>query len=846
MKLSFSIFALAAILLASCGPTSKPALQAAPQSATAVSVKLAENGRALLTIVISDKASEREKAAAQTLADYLKKITGGDFKVETSATLLAGSTPGLALGVASHFGDAPAPLKTDDPTRQEDYLLRSHKAGVLLIGASELAVEDAVWDFLYRLGYRQFFPGEKWEVIPTAGNLSIAVNALEHPDYYSRRIWAGFGYLPENRADIAAWNARNRAVEGIDLSTGHSYGGIIHRHQAEFAAHPEYLTRPGSGKFCVSNPGLQKLVIDDALAQFEKNPALQSISLDPSDGGGWESDSCPDATIYTSVTDRAITLANVVAEAVTKKYPDKFIGLYAYNEHSPPPTIQVHPHVVVSIATSFIRGGYTLDQLFTGWSAKASQLGVREYYSVNTWDRDLPGRARGGNLDYLQKTIPEFHAKKARFLTAESSDNWGPNGLGYYIASRLMWDTGEAARVEELKTDFLQKAFGPASAPMAEFYRLIDGSNKPLLSADLIGRLYRQLDAAYRSTPDAATVARLDDLALYVRYVELYAEYSQAGGAARQAAFEKLMRFSWRIRGTQMVHSYALWRDLANRDKTVKFPEDAGWKIPEPKNPWKSSEPFSHGDIQKFIGEGIATNKLLDFVPVQFSDDLVPATPLKLSSGKPGGFNMIRGSQDFYTWVEKAPATITLQAVGGQIYKDRGEAKFELFPIAEAEMKSVAAAGVAPDKEAHEVQLKTTFPGLHRLNVSDGAAGTSLNWPTGAALTVESSLENPPHFAGGRWTMYFYVPKGTKVIGGYRTAGAGQLLDPDGKSVLKFTAEGNPGYWSTPVAPGQDGKLWQLSSISGGVLLMTTPPYLARSADELLLPKEVVEKDAAR
>jgi hypothetical protein len=28
-------------------------------------------------------------------------------------------------------------------------------------------------------------------------------------------------------------------------------------------------------------------------------------------------------------------------------------------------------------------------------------------------------------------------------------------------------------------------------------------------------------------------------------------------------------------------------------------------------------------------------------------------------------------------------------------------------------------------------------------------------------------------------------------------------------------------------------------------MLMTTPPYLARSAEELLLPREVVEKDAA-
>src|SRR5690606_23293750 len=126
------------------------------------------------------------------------------------------------------------------------------------------------------------------------------------------------------------------------------------RNKAEFEKHPEYLTKPGGSKFCVSNPGLQKLVIDDALAQFEKNPNLQSISMDPSDGGGWESDSCPDGKIYENVTDRVVTLANLVAEAVNKKYPGNYVGMYAYNEHSPAPTIKVHPNVVPSIATGFI------------------------------------------------------------------------------------------------------------------------------------------------------------------------------------------------------------------------------------------------------------------------------------------------------------------------------------------------------------------------------------------------------------------------------------------------------------------------------------------------------------
>ena len=815
------------------------------QSTAAVAVRLAQNGKALLPIVVAHDASPRVQEAAKTLSAYLKRISGGEFKVELRGVSEIPSTRGITIGLVSQFPALARTFKADDPTQSEDYILRSHANGVLLAGMSELAVEHAVWDFLYRLGYRQFFPGEKWEVVPGEKNLRLAVNAVERPDYYARSIWPGYGYLPENRPGYEIWNARNRATSGIVLNTGHAYDAIISRNKAEFEKHPEYLTKPGGNKFFVSNPGLRQLVIADALAQFAKNPQLQSVSLDPSDGGNWDSDACPDAQVYKSVTDRVITLANEVAEAVNQKYPGKMIGVYAYNEHSPPPTIAVHPNVVVSVATAFIRGGYTIDELIAGWSAKAKVLGIREYYSVNVWDRDLPGQTRGGNIEYLKTTIPNFQKMGARFLSAEASDNWGPNGLGYYIAARLMWDGDEANRVEAITKDFIEKAFGPAREPMSEYYRLIDGSHRPLLSTDLMGRMYRRLGEAFQKTNDPAVRARLHDLGLYTRYVELYSKYAQSTGDERQAAFEALMRYAWRIRGTRMIHTLALWRDLPARDKQVKFLEGVSFQSPEGEANWKSSEPFTAEQMQKIIADGIANNPIISFKAAAYSKNLVPATPLQLSSKARGSFNLIRGSQDFYTWVEKAPATITLQTRAGLIYTNLGAADINLYPSAETFGASVARTEVAPDKEMREIQLKTTFQGLHRINVSDQSAGTQVSWPEGMPMTVESSLQSPVRFTAGRWSMYFYVPKGTTVVGGYIN-GVGHLLDADGKVAKKFEAPDNQSYWNVPVAPGQDGKLWMLQGIAGQAMLMTVPPYLARSADELLLPVEVIKSDTVK
>jgi len=55
-----------------------------------------------------------------------------------------------------------------------------------------------------------------------------------------------------------------------------------------------------------------------------------------------------------------------------------------------------------------------------------------------------------------------------------------------------------------------------------------------------------------------------------------------------------------------------------------------------------------------------------------------------------------------------------------------------------------------------------------------------------------------------------------------------------------------PGYFSISVPAGEDGKLWSFEHCAGNRFLMTVPPCLARDASELLLPEEVVLKDAPR
>jgi len=815
-------------------------------TAAAESVPIARDGASQQAIVVAADASESVRQSAATLAEYLQRISGATFAVKSGD----GST-GIALGLAAHFPMLQwkdAWLKPS-PFERERYLLRSHARGLYVVGATELAVEHAVWDLLYRIGYRQFFPGKTWEVVPEIRDLSIAVDVEEAPDYHSRRIWYGFG--PWDYADepYRQWCSRNRTASALELHTGHAYGGIASAKRAEFAQHPEYYAlvdrQRQSGhenaKFCISNPGLRKLVVQYANEYFDKNPDADSVSVDPSDGGGWCQ--CEACAQMGSVSDRALTLANDVAESVGPR--GKLVGMYAYSYHSPPPQIRVRPQVVISVATAFVKGGLTVDEILSGWSTQGATLGIREYYSVNTWDRDLPGRARGSNLTYLAKTIPDFHAKGARFLSAESSDNWGPNGLGYYVASRILWDVDEAQRVPELVDDFLRRAFGPAREPMAEFYRQLDGSQSHLVYDDQVGRMYRALAEAKPKADKPEIQARLDHLLLYTRYADLYDRYAQSEGPARQTAFEALIRHTYRMRTTMMVHAKALYRDLAARDKRVSIPADAQWNVPEGRNPWKSSAPFTQQELRQYLEEGIASRPLarMDFEPVPFSDELASARELNLAAVKPGELGAGRGEQTFFVWIDDPHSPLELKITGGLIahYRDRGNVRIDLWKVGgpsetgERETKVAHDASVPPDGEEHTVRLAARDRGLHKLTVNDGNDMTRVAWAPGTPISLRSSLKEPLNLSG-RWSLYFYVPRGTKAIGLFG-GGAGQILDPDGKSAFILDRR-KPGYYSFPVPPSQAGKLWKIQQASGAVRLLTVPPYLARSADELLLPKE--------
>jgi len=598
---------------------------------------LTQNGKARMPIVVSRTADASTREQATTLAQYLEKISGARFEIKEGD-----ADAGLALGTVAEFPAFKDQFQYTAETR-EDYLLRSHAAGVHLIAVGPLGVRHATWDFLYRLGYRAFFPGANWEIIPHNPNLEISVNAQEHPDFHFRRIWSGGGSWPGNVERWNRWNEINRMEGGVVLNTSHSWNLIASTFKAEFDRHPEYFAlvdgkrqfEAAHKKFCISNPGLRDLVGRYALDFFEKNPAAETVSIDPSDYGGWCQ--CEPCRAIGTPSDRQVVLANQTVKTVRARHPDKYVAFYAYYDHSPPPSIQLEPGIVVSATTAFIRGGLSFQKQVEGWRAKGAEIGTRDYMGVIIWDFDLPNEGKAAQLDGMPISLKEYQRLGARFYIAEAGDSWGPHGLGYYFASRILWDVDKADRIQELFNDFLDKAFPGAQQQMGEFYQLLTGiehTHGLSFNRDYLGRLYRQLDMAWKTTSDAGVRARLSDLTGYLHHLENYLVYRKATDAdVRQKAYETLMRHAYRIRASHMIHGSIYYRKHFHQD-LVKLPAGVGLKSPADKDPWKNVPAFTTSDAERMISEGIAANPVQDRpVKVALAGPIAPippAAPLRL------------------------------------------------------------------------------------------------------------------------------------------------------------------------------------------------------------------------
>ncbi len=806
---------------------------------------LATDGKALHAVVVAEKASPTIRAVAGELAGYLSRITGATFEVKAGD-----GSRGIVLGTLAEFptpglNDALAIRGVHDG--REAFVIRTEPGRVLLLGATDLGASHAAFRFLEELGCRWFFPAREWEVVPSRKTLSVALEVTDRPRILSRRIWYGYGSFSDKGhphggsclKDYESWARHNRMAASFRVHAGHAWQAIIAANKKTFEEHPEYLAlvkgkRQGE-QLCVSNPAVRRIAIEWALSQLDKHPDADMISMECSDGDGHCE--CEHCRKMGSVSDRVFGLANEAARAVQQKRPGKVVGVLAYSSHSEPPTFELEPNVHVQLTAGFIRGRYTHAELLDLWPKKCKNLGFYEYFSVWLWDFDrLPG-GNGANLTRTRDVIRRYAAIGGTSIDAESGNNWGVHGRGYYVANKLLWNPD--ADVKAILIDFYQKAFGPGAAAMKRYYERVAPDDQPLLSRGLIGAAFRDVDEAARLAADRPDVlARLDPIKHYLRYVHLrWLLDHETDKAKKKDLTVEAMTLSYRTRYEYMNHWAAMrstWANQAAKEfaEPTWSPNDRGVK------PWLVDQAVTKEETDRWFQAGLEYFQPTPVTETRFSNDLVPAG---LIGGKPAASRQTYQRPAYYALHSAKGEALDVAILTGVIawYRDRADTRYRLRDRAG---KVVAEGTLKLDGETHPLALKVPQAGTYFFEVDDSAAGWRIDIEAGRPATLLNQRGSRYLHLGYLQQMYFYVPKGTKTLQYFWSGGPHKVLGPDGKAIQEVKVSDE--VVTVPVPAGADGRCWSLSPHSHGQLwFFNAPNGLAASPEALLLPAEVVRRD---
>lgn len=163
-------------------------------------------------------AHERAQNGAADLAAILGQMTGATFTPQVIPT----SVPSTGIFVASADSDAgvvPAAItwpSGTEPTLDEAFVIKSVGGQLWLVGKTQLGVRHAVSRFLHDLGYRYFFQGRNWEVIPSSPTLTYSGDTVADQPRTVMRALSGHAFAaPLNAAghsqsqDQNDWRKRN-------------------------------------------------------------------------------------------------------------------------------------------------------------------------------------------------------------------------------------------------------------------------------------------------------------------------------------------------------------------------------------------------------------------------------------------------------------------------------------------------------------------------------------------------------------------------------------------------------------------------------------------------------------
>lgn len=468
---------LAALLLAA-----PPWLQAqVAGEPVADALRVVRDGAAAATVVVDPRAGELERAAAADLVKYVERMTGARLPVQEAAP----AGPAIFIGQAALAQDRTLAARLAAAARKnplvnaDAIVMRRTGDRLYLAGNNDRAHYFAVSRLLQDWGCRWYLPTDFGEVVPEHRELSVgALDFAYGAPFEIRSYW--LSWLGDNtgREDFQRRNFANATKLPV---FGHVLG-----------TYTKALVPPGKSAFNVplSEPETALEVARQVEANYAKGVPGISLSIED---GVYRSESASDAALQARIhdkymlaptnTDAMIALYNGVARILRQAHPDSrtLIGGLAYSNVTLPPQSITHiePNIVMWLAPIDIDPNHGMDDprspprqeykaMMDRWAELLQgRLAIYDYDQAQMVWRDLPNPSH----HVFRQDVQHYRRAGILGVNTESRGATATTFLNLFFRLQLLWNPD--ADVDALLAEFYPKFYGPAAAPMAEYWDAI-------------------------------------------------------------------------------------------------------------------------------------------------------------------------------------------------------------------------------------------------------------------------------------------------------------------------------------------------------------------------------------
>jgi Domain of unknown function (DUF4838) len=450
------------------------------------SLLIADRGKGDAIIVLSPQAARWERQAAEDLVKYIKATTGVSLPIaDSSAAINAAIATGhpllmigqTALAAKPELKNRLAAVLKPKPLLHSDGIVLSREGNrVYLAGSNDESHYFAVAELLRAWGVRWFMPGAFGESVPEEQQLAIGdLDIAYSPPFEIRSFWVSW---LGDKAGVDDFRLRNMMNDPTDVPiAGHALG--------------KYTKGLGRTPFEIplTDPNTAEQVARET-DQFYS--AGKNFSLAMEDGlyaspYPWDAElmalQWDKYSLRPSVTDPMLELLNSVARRLRERHPasQSKIGFLAYSNMFLPPVREttVEPSLYGMLAPIDIDPIHSMDDpqsppkqeyrtILDKWAKLAGgRLTIYDYdQSMLVW-RDLPNPSQQA----FQKDVQRYREAGVLGIDTESRMALATTGINLYLRGRLMWNPDE--NVDVLLDDFYAKFFGPARAPMRDYWSAI-------------------------------------------------------------------------------------------------------------------------------------------------------------------------------------------------------------------------------------------------------------------------------------------------------------------------------------------------------------------------------------